>query len=117
MYLENNSNASAKDIQKYFKTATDVLRLITALSNGDISLASNTKFRNFKRRERRIIMELLQNCGSIEEDMLRNKGRWIRIGEKVHPGEYDEKRFGKVIVAFNKLRNGIKINTFKGSSE
>lgn len=115
LYLENNSNASAKDIQKYFKTATDVLRLITALSNGDISLASNTKFRNFKRRERRIIMELLQNCGSIEEDMLRNKGRWIRIGEKVHPGEYDEKRFGKVIVAFNKLRNGIKINTFKGS--
>lgn len=114
LYLENYPNASAKEIQKYFKTATDVLRLITAMSNGDISLASNTKFRNFKRRERRIFMELLQNCGSIEEDMLRNKGRWIRVGEKIHPGEYDKKRFSKVITAFNKLRNGIKISTFKG---
>lgn len=114
LYLENNPNASAANIQKYFKTATDVLRLVTAMSDGDISLASNTKFRNLKRKERRIIMELLQNCGGIEEDMLRNKNRWIRIGEKIHPREYNEKHYGKVIAAFNKLRNGIKIDTFKG---
>lgn len=114
MYLENYPLATSKDIQKYFKTATDVLRLITAMSDGDISLATNTKFRSFKRKERRLLLELLQNCGGIEEDMLRYKNRWIRIGERLHPAEYSEAQFGKVIIAFNKLRNGIKIETFAG---
>lgn len=40
--------------KKYVKTATDILRLITAMSDGDVSLAENTKFRNLKRSERRI---------------------------------------------------------------
>ncbi|MDE7200829.1 MAG: TerD family protein [Lachnospiraceae bacterium] len=114
LYLENDPLATAKDIQKYFKTATDVLRLITAMSDGDISLAANTKFRSFRRKERRILLELLQGCGAIEEDMLRYKNKWIRIGERLHPTEYSEAQFGKVITAFNKLRNGIKIETFAG---
>lgn len=112
LYLENYPLAASKDIQKYFKTATDVLRLITAMSDGDISLTTNTKFRSFKRKERRLLLELLQNCGGIEEDMLRYKNRWIRVGERLHPAEYSEAQFGKVITAFNKLRNGIKIETF-----
>ena len=114
LYLENYPLATAKDIQKLFKTATDVLRLITAMSDGDISLASNCKFRSFKRKERRLLLELLQNCGAIEEDMLRYKNKWLRVGERLHPSEYNEEQFGKVITAFNKLRNGIKIDTFSG---
>ncbi len=114
LYLENNPLAAAKDIQKLFKTATDVLRLITAMSDGDVSLADNTKFRSFKRRERRILLELLQGCGAIEEDMLRYKNRWIRVGERLHPSEYNENQFGKVITAFDKLRNNVKIETFAG---
>lgn len=112
LYLENYPLATSKDIQKYFKTATDVLRLITAMSDGDISLATNTKFRSFKRKERRLLLELLQNCGYIEEDILRYKNRWLRIGERLHPSEYNKEQFGKVINAFDKLRNGIKIETF-----
>ncbi|WP_368273414.1 TerD family protein [Enterocloster bolteae] len=114
LYLENYPLATVKDIQKYFKTATDVLRLITAMSDGDISLAENTKFRSFRRKERRILLELLQNCGAIEEDMLRYKNKWLRVGERLHPSEYSETQFGKVITAFNKLRNGVKIETFAG---
>ncbi len=114
LYLRNYPLATSNDIQKYFKTATDVLRLITAMSDGDISLATNTKFRSFRRKERRLLLELLQNCGAIEEDMLRYKNRWIRVGERLHPSEYNETQFGKVITAFNKLRNGIKIETFTG---
>lgn len=114
LYLENYPLATSKDIQKYFKTATDVLRLITAMSGGDISLATNTKFRSFRRKERRILLELLQGCGAIEEDMLKYKNKWIRVGERLHPAEYSEVQFGKVITAFNKLRNGIKIETFAG---
>lgn len=117
LYIENLANALAKDIQKYFKTATDVLRLVTAMSDGDVSLANNTKFRNIRRAERRIIMDLLNGCGDIEEDMLRNKGRWVRIGEKIHPGEYDYNKYKKVIVAFDKIRNNIKIETFNGKMD
>ena len=112
LYLENNPLATANTIQKYFKTATDVLRLITAMSDGDISLASNTKFRSFRRKERRILLELLQNCGAIEEDMVRYKNKWIRIGERLHPSEYNNSQFDKVITAFYKLRNDTKIETF-----
>lgn len=112
IYLENNTLAKASDIQKWFKTATDVLRLITAMSDGDISLASNTKFRSFKRRERRILLELLENCGSIEEDMNRYKNRWIRVGERLHPAEYQQ--YKKCNAAFSKLRNNEKIYNFGG---
>lgn len=114
LYLENHPLVRAEDIQRYFKTATDVLRLITAMSDGDVSLSTNTKFRSFKRKERMVLLELLQNCGEIEEDMLRYKNRWIRVGERLHPSEYSFERFGKVITAFNKLRNDIKIETFAG---
>lgn len=93
-------------IKKYFKTATDVLRLITALSDGDISLASRTKYRNLNRNERRIILDLLSNCGDVLEDLYRYKYEWIRIGEIIHPGEYwGYCRYKKIRDAFNILRN------------
>lgn len=98
------------DMTKYFKTATDVLRLAVGLSDGDVSLATNTKFRSFKRSERRILLNLLENCNNIEEDMLRYKNKWIKLGEKLHPGEY--KQFNNVNSAFNKIRNSIKIYNF-----
>lgn len=98
-----------------YKTATDVLRLATAMSDGDISLSTNTKFKSFSRKERREILSLLENCSSIEEDMNRYKDKWIRLGERLHPGEY--KRFKKANIAFNKLRNNIKIDTFASKLE
>lgn len=104
---------SAAALSRYFKTATDVLRLITALSNGDISLAKDTRYSSFKRRERRVILELLEGCGSIEEDMNHYKNRWIRIGERLHPGEYQQ--FKKINAAFYRLRNGKHIYSFGGA--
>ncbi len=117
LYLENNPLASSKDLGKYCRTATDVLRLITAMSDGDVSLAENTRYRNFRRRERRLLLELLEDCGYIEEDMLRYREKWIRVGEKLHPGEYGKARFEKVVTAFDKLRNHVKIETFAGKVE
>lgn len=112
LILEESPLPSAKDIDTYFKTATDVLRLITSMSDGDISLASNTKFRSFKRKERKILLELLNACNNIEEDMLRYKNKWIRVGERLHPSEF--KIYPKAQEAFNKLRNNIKIETYGG---
>lgn len=101
--------------KKYVKTATDVLRLITAMSDGDVSLAENTKFRNLKRSERRIIMNLLAGCGNAAEDMSRYAGKWIRVGEKLHPGEFvKNERYTKVVQAFGVIRNDGKIQSFAG---
>ncbi|MDO4324878.1 MAG: hypothetical protein Q4E24_02390 [bacterium] len=117
LYLEHNPLASAEAIQKYFKTATDVLRLVTAMSGGDLSLAANCRFRSFKRRERRILMDLLMGCGAIEEDMLRYQNRWIRVGERIHPGEYSPQKYQKVLTAFDKIRNNKEIVTFYSQVE
>lgn len=101
--------------KKYVKTATDVLRLITAMSDGDVSLAENTKFRNLKRSERRIIMNLLACCGNAAEDMSRYAGKWTRVGEKLHPGEFAKnERYTKVVQAFGVIRNDGKIQSFAG---
>ena len=58
---------------------------------------------------------MLENANNIEEDMLRYKDRWIRLGEVLHPGEY--KKFKKVNRAFDKIRNGKKIDTFNSNIE
>lgn len=115
LYMENSPHPSAKELRPFCKTATDVLRLITALSDGDISLSKNTRYRSFKRFERRLLLELLESCNGLEEDMLRYKNNWIRIGERLHPGEYA--CYKKVAKAFDKLRNKGKIKTFQSRLE
>ncbi|WP_078414766.1 TerD family protein [Priestia abyssalis] len=108
--------ASAHTVSPYFKTATDVLRLAVALSEGDVSLASSTRFKKFKRAERRFLLGLLENCENITEDMLRYRNRWIRLGEILHPAEY-ETRFPKANHAFNIIRNNLAFETFNGKVE
>lgn len=121
LYLQKKPLANVSELRKYVKTATDVLRLVTAMSDGDVSLAENTRYRSFSRRQRRMIMELLSGCPNIEEDMLRYKERWIRIGERIHPSEFDCSRYtlayDRAINAFDKLRNNRKIDTFAGKVE
>ena len=103
-------------LKKYVRTATDTLRLAVAMSGGDLSLAESAKFRNFTRRERKALLELLENCHNITEDMLRWKGRWIRLGEKLHPGEYRD-RFPKAAGSFDVLRNNAPFPTFNSQVE
>jgi len=98
-------------------TATDVLRIVTQLSGGDISLAEKTSYKNFSRPLRKTLLLALENCGaSLEEDMLRHKGKWIRLGEKLHPGQYG-KKFPRTLEAFRKLRNEVAIPTFASKTE
>ena len=98
------------------KTATDVLRLAVALSGGDLSLAEPCKFRGFKRAERRKLLSILESCGSLEEDMLRWEGRWLRLAEKLHPGDYCDK-YKRAFTAINALRNGTTAQTLRSKVE
>ncbi|WP_309723033.1 TerD family protein [Armatimonas sp.] len=101
---------------RYLRTATDVLRLAVALSGGDLSLAEACKFRTLSRPERRAILGLLERIPDAVEDMLRWKGRWLRLGEKLHPGEFAT-RFPKTVAAFHVLRNDLPSPTFNSAIE
>ena len=114
LIIEKAPIKSVNSIGKYFKTATDVLRLVTALSDGDISLASKTKYRNLRRVERRMIMDLLTGCGNITEDLFRYQYEWIRVAEILHPFEYKKAKYSNVNAAFNTLRNEKKPLMFAG---
>lgn len=119
LIIEKAPIKSVESVQSYFSTATDVLRLITALSDGDISLAANVKFRSLKQEERRFIMDLLAGLrGNILEDLFRYRERWLRVAEILHVGEYSGKRkYSRVIKAFNSLRNEKKPLFFAGQVE
>jgi hypothetical protein len=103
-------------INKYVKTATDVLRIATALSGGDISLAENTKFKSFSKKIRRLLLQTLENGSNITEDMLRYQNRWKRLGERLHPFEYKNK-YPKCYDAFDTIRNDRPFATFNSKVE
>ena len=115
LFIENRLEARGF-YERNIKTATDVLRVAVALSNGDISLAENTVFISFSRKTRKILLALLENCGNITEDMLRYKNRWKRLGEKLHPFEY-KKRFPNCYQAFDIIRNDKQFLTFNAKVE
>ena len=98
------------------KNVTDVLRIAVALSNGDVSLATATKFRKFSKKERRFLLSMLEGCPNMDEDMVRYASYWKRLGEILHPGEY-KARFPKAFASFTKIRNNEKIATFNSRAE
>lgn len=73
-------------------TLTDVLRLAAAVSGGDVTLETVTRFRSFTRRERRIMLAALDGVVNAGEarlgDVPRYAERWKRLGERLHPHEY-----------------------------
>jgi stress response protein SCP2 len=93
------------------KTATDVLRLAVAYSGGDESLTKVSKFGKFPRPVRRLLLCYLNemNQSSVMEDMKRFEGMWIRLGEKLHPGEF--KKYTNIGDSFHSLRNDLIITT------
>lgn len=78
------------------------------------------KFAKFSRAQRRDILELMEHViannkwDNVMADMKKYMGRWIRLGEVLHPGEYSNK-YPKTNEAFVMLRNsGQYIGTFNG---
>lgn len=114
--LLKHTSISEVFLKTYAKIATDILRLITALSDGDVSLAENTKFMNIPRKVRKQILSMMEQIGSITEDMLRYKEQWKRVGERLHPHEYKEK-FPKTCTAFDVIRNDKPFETFNSKVE
>ncbi|MBE9223701.1 hypothetical protein IQ215_13435 [Cyanobacterium stanieri LEGE 03274] len=97
-------------------SATDVLRLAVGLSDGDISLRKPTKFRNFKRKERRFLLNLLNQCPNLVEDIFRHKNIWKKLMFALHPGDYAT-QFSRVVNAYNLLFNNQAPETFNSILE
>lgn len=93
-----------------FKSSTDVLRLAAAMSDQDVSLSKAPKFRNFKRGERRQLLELLEHTDKNEGFALHPE-EFKRLGERLYPGDYSY-IFKEDYEIFTKIRNGVKIETY-----
>jgi hypothetical protein len=74
-------------------TVTDILRLATHLSGGDVTLEKASKFKALSRPVRRTLMTSLERVVSINPevklaDVRRYPEMWKRLGERLHPHEY-----------------------------
>lgn len=100
----------------HVSTATDVLRVAVALSGGDVSLAMACRFGKFSRAERALLLGWIERADNRTEDMLRWRERWVRLAERLHPGDYG-KRFPLTAAAFDVIRNRRPFPTFNGRVE
>jgi hypothetical protein len=100
-------------------TVTDVLRLACELSGGDAGLQKVTRFRSFRRRERLLLMEGLEAAvGGVRArlgDVLQYAEQWKRLGERIHPHEYDG--FGDARQVFAVARGEVKVRSFGAQVE
>lgn len=132
----------AKGFNVKVTNPTDVLRIATHLSGGDISLPGIPKpnaieadnyrarsrkaeavearkafeFKKFTRPQRKYLLGLLESLKSVDAaELQRYLGRWKRLGEILHPGEY-VKQFPKTAAAFHAIRNqrDEKVRTYAG---
>ncbi len=73
-------------------TPVDVLRLACAISEGDVSLSTPTRFRSFRRSERRSLIGALDGVVRADARKLADVPRFAeefkRLGERLHPHEY-----------------------------
>lgn len=94
--LASHLIASGKKI--HLSNATDVLRLAVGLSGGDVSFATNSKLKNFKRAERRYLLALLEECNNLAEDVARRPEHFKRLFFALHPGDWKKSYPGVVKV-------------------
>jgi hypothetical protein len=103
-------------LDAHVRTATDVLRIAVALADGDVSLAEPTRFGRLSRALRVRLLGWIERSRDPLETMQRHRGRWIRLGERLHPGEYTT-RFPRAAGAFQALRNGERASGFNARAE
>jgi len=78
-----------EEISRRFDTVTDVLRLAAVMS-GQSATLFGVRFKSFSNKERRFIMELLNNCQNRVEDFYKYKNLWERVCERIHPSKFQK---------------------------
>ena len=104
-----------ENIEITMKSATDVLRLAIGLSDGDVTMKTNTKFKSFNRKQRKFLLNLLNNSTNLEEDVARDSNKWKTFIYALHPGDYANK-FKHVSKVYHKLYHD-NVSTFNAKVE
>ena len=92
-------------LEKYYKTAVDVLRLASAYSNGDITLATPTKFK-LSRPQRRMILQLLDNIDDVEGMGAYNE-QWKRLARTLHyRSDNNDQKYPTAATNLEKIQTG-----------
>lgn len=84
-------------------TITDVLRLACALSDGDVTLRTPTKFRSLSRSDRAALLAALDTLVGAQPvkltDVHTHREAWKRLSERLHPHEYELPHAQRVFAA------------------
>ena len=112
--------ATLYNFKSQVKSSTDVLRLAnTIFGNGDATLTEKITVKKVGRPERKALLNLIDHCPNIAEDMKLNRKAWVRMGEILHPGEFQQK-YSKAFKAFQAMReNNLAkdVRTFNSRAE
>ncbi|MEM7157141.1 MAG: hypothetical protein AAF799_30090 [Myxococcota bacterium] len=103
-------------VQPEVSTATDVLRLAIAMSEGDISMAENTTLRCLSRKQRRALLHALEHADNLDEDVARRREHFKRLFRALRPGDYAA-RFPRGVSIYDRLYRGAPIETFDAKLE
>jgi hypothetical protein len=93
-------------VRPHLKTATDVLRVLFVALGGEADLVAAPKpLPNIPRPVRRFVLQTLEGLDQdqLAEDVRRHANHWKRIGEKLHPYEF-QARYPNTALAFAAIR-------------
>jgi len=98
-----------EDITPFVTNSTDILRVATYMSGGDVSLGTNTKFTTIDRPRRKLLVKALESVINAE-DISRHSSKWNKLFHRLHTAEYSD----KVTKIANNHRNNVTVRTFNG---
>lgn len=116
-YIGKRFLESGKDLP--VKSATDVLRIYAAYSNGDEGLKENTKFKKPTNAVKCSLMRTLDSCYDLEESFKTYREVWLRVLFYMNPLVADNRKKFPTLASFtDKLRNDPKsLKTFNSYVE
>ncbi len=85
-------------------------------SGGDVTLREPTRFRSFRRPERRALLAALDEVAASKlGDVNQNREAWKRLGERLHPHEHDQWQHAQDVFAV--AREDKIVRSFAGRVE
>jgi len=101
------------------KDATNILRIWAAYSGGDEGLKENTRFKNPSSKQRKVMLNTLEQCYNIEESFKIYREKWLKMLFHLNPLMSDRKKNYPIVADYtDKIRNTPKVlKTFNSKIE
>ena len=99
----SGDNSALRELTSGVVSPDDILRVLAARSDSDVSLATKITFPKLTRRARRVILASL-DASIYLHDIWRRPGLWRSLAKSLHAGEYATK-YPNAYLAFNTLRS------------